>query len=74
MDIYNNMAFELKLRRLPKDEIDKKAKKQPNLWAMENSSTANLRPYLVARDNGSPLAEPSSGNRKSSSWMNTPAT
>ena len=30
MDVYNNMAFGLKLRKFPKDQIDQRAKKLPD--------------------------------------------
>ena len=32
MTVYDNMAFSLKINKVPKDEIDKKVKKQQRFW------------------------------------------
>lgn len=36
MDVYNNMAFGLKLRKFPKDEIDRRVKEAAKLLGIEN--------------------------------------
>ena len=36
MDVYNNMAFGLKLRKFPKDQIDKRVKDAAKLLGIEN--------------------------------------
>lgn len=36
MDVYNNMAFGLKLRKIPKDEIDKRVKEAARILGIEN--------------------------------------
>jgi multiple sugar transport system ATP-binding protein len=41
MDVYNNMAFGLKLRKFPKEEIDRRVK--------EASDILNIRQYLARR-------------------------
>ncbi|MGB4637956.1 MAG: ATP-binding cassette domain-containing protein, partial [Limnochordia bacterium] len=36
MDVYNNMAFGLKLRKFPKDEIDRRVKEAAKMLGIEN--------------------------------------
>ena len=36
MDVYNNMAFGLKLRKVPKDEIDRRVKETARILGIEN--------------------------------------
>ncbi len=36
MDVYNNMAFGLKLRKLPKDEIDRRVKEAAEILGIDN--------------------------------------
>ena len=67
MTVYENMAFALKLRKVPKDEIDKKVKRgrrdpgyHPATWA------ASRRPCPAVSASVWPLAAPSSGTPRSS--------
>lgn len=50
MSVYDNMAFSLKLRKLSKEEIDKKLRMQLVLWKLVNFLKGNQRLYLVDKD------------------------
>ncbi len=50
MTVYDNMAFGLKLRKVPKDEIDKRFEKQLKSLTWRNCLTVNRRLFPVDRD------------------------
>ena len=50
MTVYDNMAFGLKLRKVPKDEIDRKVKKQQESLTWKNCLTVNQKLFPVDRD------------------------
>ena len=50
MTVYNNMAFALKLRKVPKDEIDKKFVTQQESWTLRNYWIVNRKLFPVDRD------------------------
>ena len=37
MDVYNNMAFGLKLRKFPKTEIDRRVKEAARCWVLKTA-------------------------------------
>src|SRR3712207_5072313 len=57
MTVYENMSFALKLRKMPKDEIDKKVREAARILQLENlldrseehTSELQSRQYLVCR-------------------------
>ena len=65
MTVYENMAFSLKLKKVPKQEIDKKVREPPKFSASRNTSTASRRPCPAASASASPSAAPSSAIRRS---------
>ena len=50
MTVYDNMAFGLKLRKVPKDEIDRKVKEAARILDLENCLTVNQKLFPVDRD------------------------
>ena len=50
MTVYNNMAFALKLRKVPKDEIDKKFVTQQEFLILRNYWIVNQKLFPVDRD------------------------
>ncbi len=50
MTVYDNMAFGLKLRKVPKDEIDKKVREAARSLTLRNFLTVNRRLFPVDRD------------------------
>ena len=51
MTVYDNMAFGLKLRKVPKDQIDKMVREAAKILDLENSAwTVNRRLFPVDRD------------------------
>ena len=62
MTVYENMAFGLKLRKVPKDEIDRKVK--------EAAKILDLSHLPVVRDSVLLWVVQSSGIRRSSCWTN----
>lgn len=53
MDVYNNMAFGLKLRKLPKNEIDQRVKQASQLLGIEN--LLDRKPKALSGDKGKGL-------------------
>ena len=51
MDVYNNMAFGLKLRKFPKPEIDRRVKEAAKIWALKTCLTGNRRLFPVGNGN-----------------------
>ena len=50
MTVYDNMAFGLKLRKVPKDEIDKKFARQQESSTLRNFLTVSQKLFPVDRD------------------------
>ena len=50
MTVYDNMAFGLKLRKVPKDEIDKKVREAARILDLEKLLDRNRRLFPVDRD------------------------
>ena len=50
LSVYDNMAFALKLRKMPKDEIDKKVKEAAKILDLSHLLDRNLKPYLEVKD------------------------
>ena len=50
MSVYDNMAFSLKLRKLSKEEIDKKVKEAAKTLEIDELLDRNQKPYLVVKD------------------------
>ena len=60
MTVYENMAFSLKLKKVPKDEIDKQGAARPRRsWTSPSTSTASPRPCPAASASVWPSAAPS---------------
>ena len=47
MSVYENMAFGLKLRKLPKDEIDRRVKNAAKILDLEQYLTESQKPFPV---------------------------
>ena len=52
MDVYNNMAFGLKLRKFPKAEIDRRVKEAARILGIENLLDRKPKALLVDRGRG----------------------
>lgn len=52
MTVYDNIAFGLKLRKMPKPEIKKEWRKPLKFSGWKNICTANLKRYQAGRDSG----------------------
>ena len=50
MTVYDNMAFGLKLRKVPKDEIDRKVKEAARILDLEKLLAVNQKLFPVDRD------------------------
>ncbi len=50
MTVYDNMAFGLKLRKVPKDQIDKAVREAARILDLENFLIVNRRLFPVDRD------------------------
>ena len=67
MTVYDNMAFGLKLRKVAKDEIDRRVKEAAEtLRARATCSTASRRSSPAASASASPSAGRSSASPRSS--------
>lgn len=60
MTVYENMAFALKLRKVPKEQIDKKVRERPRFWTSPSTWSASPRPCRAASASAWPSAAPSS--------------
>ena len=67
MTVYDNMAFALKLRKMPKDEIDKKVREAAEILDITQYLDRKPKALSAARGSASPSAAPSSASRRSSS-------
>lgn len=50
MTVYDNMAFGLKLRKMPKDEMTGSFRRRPRSWIFPTCWTANRRLFPADRD------------------------
>ena len=66
MTVYENMAFTLELKKVPKDEIDRKVRSAAEIWVSPSTSTASLRRSRAASASASPSAAPSCVTPRSS--------
>ena len=66
MDVYNNMAFGLKLRKFPRTEIDRRVKEAAACSASKTCSIVSPRRSRVVSVSVSPSAAPSSVSPRSS--------
>jgi ABC-type sugar transport system ATPase subunit len=62
MSVYDNMAFGLKLRKTPKNEIDRASKRRAASWASRTCWTASRSSSPAASASASPWAGPSSAS------------
>ncbi len=60
MTVYENMAFALKLRKVPKEEIDKKVREAAEFWTSPSTWSASPRRCPAASASAWPSAAPSS--------------
>jgi multiple sugar transport system ATP-binding protein len=58
MSVYDNMAFGLKLRKTPKDEIDRRVKESAEMLAIGHLLDRKPRPLRAVNANVSPWAAP----------------
>ena len=70
MTVYDNMAFGLKLRKVPKAEIDKKSVKRQESLTLTNCSTGSRRLFREDKDSVLPWDVPLFVIRKYSLWTN----
>ena len=67
MTVYENMAFALKLRKMPKEEIDQRVQaRRPRSWTSPSTWTASPRPCPAASASAWPSAAPSSASPRCS--------
>lgn len=66
MTVYDNIAFGLKLRKMPKPEIKKESKKPLKFSGWRNTCTANRKRCQADRDSGSRLGGQSCGMQRCS--------
>ena len=66
MSVYDNMAFGLKLRKTPKDDIDAASRKQPTFWTSACCCSASQRNCPAASASVSRWDAPSCASRRSS--------
>ena len=59
MTVYDNMAFGLKIRKLPKEEIDKKVHEAAKILDLEHLLDRKPRLFPADRDSVWPWAAPS---------------
>ena len=64
MTVRENIAFPLKLRKVAKDEIDRRVIRQRRSLASQSIWTASPRPCLAASGSGWPSDVPSSGSQR----------
>ena len=69
MTVYGNMAYALKIRKLPKDEIDRKVHGWQRSWRSTSFLTGGRRLFPAVRNSELPLEVQLSGSRKPFSWM-----
>ena len=74
LKVYDNIAFGLRLRKIPKDEIDERVRTPLRCSASRTSSTASRAPSPAASANGSPWAAPSCASPRCSSWTSRSPT
>ena len=70
MTVYDNMAFGLKLRKTPKDEIKRRVKRLPESWISLTCWIVSRRLCPVVRDSVSPWAVLSFVILRYSFWTN----
>jgi ABC-type sugar transport system ATPase subunit len=61
MTVYENMAFSLKLKKAPKEEIDRKVREPPRFWILPNIWIASPRRFPAVSASVWPSGAPSSG-------------
>ena len=66
MSVYDNLAFGLKLRKVPKTEIDRRVKEAAGMLDLGGSSSASPRPSRAASASASPSAARSCASPRSS--------
>ena len=59
LDVYDNIAFGLKLKKVPEEEIEKRVRRVLKLVAMSTTRTATWRPSPAASSSVSPSPAPS---------------
>ena len=64
MTVYGNMAYALKIRKMPKDEIDKKVHEVAKIRRSSSFLTGNRQLFPVVRNRELPSEVPLSGSRK----------
>ena len=70
MTVYDNMAFGLKLRKVPKDEIDKKVRDAAKILIWNSFWSVSRKLFPVVRDSVLLWDVPLYVSRKYSSWTN----
>lgn len=56
MTVYENMAFTLELKKVPKDEIDRKVRSAAEILVLPSTSTVSPRRFRAASASASPSA------------------
>ena len=74
MTVRDNMAFGLKLRKVPKAEIEKRVDDAAGILSLDRSSTASRRSCPAASASASRSGGPSSASRPCSSWTSRSRT
>ena len=64
MTVYDNMAFGLKLRKMPKAEIDQKVREAAKILDLESLLDRKPKALSVVRDSVLPWAVPLSVTRR----------
>jgi ABC-type sugar transport system ATPase subunit len=68
MTVRQNMAFPLKIAKVPQDDIDRRVKEGPNCSSSTSTWTASRPTCQAASASGWPWAARSCGTRRRSSW------
>ena len=69
MTVYGNMAYALKIRKLPKDEIDRKVHEVAKILRSSSFLTGSRQLFPAVRNSELPSEVQLSGIRKPFSWM-----
>ena len=70
MTVAQNLAFGLRMRKTPKNEIERRVRNAANILASSRTSSAGRRRFLAASASAWRWAGRSCGNRRLSSWTN----
>ena len=74
MNIYENIAFPLEVRKMPREEIEKRVTDVARMVGVEGCSSADRSRSAAAKRSASPWRAPWSATRMFFLWMSHSAT